>query len=99
MDDEIKRTLQELAEGMRQLGESFGTQSKYYNEQYEKDKKFSEWQEGDRRAQRQARREMQADELKKLGYYKDEFGIIKQSTDLRKIENQEKQKAIKQIKE
>jgi hypothetical protein len=98
MDEEIKRTMEELSEGMRQLAESFGNQSKLINDQFEKDKKIASWEEEDHRKQKIASKDIREAEIKQLGYYRDELGIIKESVDLRKAENQQKKEAINQIK-
>ena len=98
MDEEIKRTMDEFAEGMRQLAEAFGTQSKFMNEKFEKDKQFASWQEEDHKREKANSKEAREAEIKHLGYYRDELGIIKESVDLRKSENQQKKEAIAQIK-
>ena len=98
MDEELKRTLEELAEGMRNLNDSVGAQSRFYTEQYEKDKKYADWKDEDRKKEKIASKELREAEIKQLGYYRDEFGIIRESVDLRKAENQQKKEAINQIK-
>jgi hypothetical protein len=98
MDEEIKRTMEELSEGMRQLAESFGNQSKLINDQFEKDKKYASWEEEDQKRQKANSKDIREAEIKQLGYYRDELGIIRESVDLRKSENQQKKEAINQIK-
>lgn len=90
--------MEELSEGMRQLAESFGNQSKLINDQFEKDKKYSSWEEEDHKRQKANSKDVREAEIKQLGYYRDELGIIRESVDLRKSENQQKKEAINQIK-
>lgn len=98
MDAEFKEMLEKMNETMRQVSESLGVHTEVIRKSTEDLEKNTKTVREDQRKAGDLRKQEIKQTQERLGYYKDEMGVMRESIDLRKVQQKAERDAVENIK-